>query len=86
MKSNFSLKPQLRQRKEAGLLIKREAYMLTKILEDTFRRAWESNLYKDHFYFVSQIFEEDWLPRDSIIDYDDETINGMPLADSREHE
>jgi hypothetical protein len=32
------------------------------------------------------MFEEDWTPRDTIIDYDDGTINGMPLADSREHE
>jgi len=32
------------------------------------------------------MFEEDWKPRDTIIDYDDGTVNGMPLEDSREHE
>jgi len=60
--------------------------MLTKILEDSFRRAWEIGLYESEIYFVSQMFEEDWMPRETIIDYDDGTIDGMPLADSRENE
>jgi hypothetical protein len=68
MKSTFSLKPQIWQRKEVGLPIKRKAYMLTKILEDIARTVWECDLYEDYLYFVSQMFEEDWMPRDTIID------------------
>jgi hypothetical protein len=57
-----------------------------RILEDKFHRLWEHGLYEDDLYFVSQMFEEDWMPRDTIIDYDDGTIYGMSPADGRECE
>jgi len=30
-------------------------------------------------YFVSQMFEKDWAPRDTIIDFNDDTVAGVPL-------
>jgi len=46
---------------------------------DMFRRTREANLYEDELYFVSQMFEDDWQPRDTVIDFDDGTIGGVPL-------
>lgn len=40
----------------------------------------ELQLYEHPLYFVSQMFEENWTPRDTVIDYDDGTINDVPLA------
>jgi hypothetical protein len=53
--------------------------MLTNILEDKIRWTREFDLYEDDFYFVSQMFEENWAPRDTIIEYSDETISDVPL-------
>jgi hypothetical protein len=53
--------------------------MLTNTIEDDIRIAHELNLYENDLYFVSQMFEENWAPRDTIIDYTDETILGEPL-------
>jgi len=53
--------------------------MLTNATEDKIRVANEINLYEDDLYFVSQMFEENWMPRDTIIDYSDETILGVAL-------
>ena len=47
--------------------------------EARFRRTWENEIYEDDFYFVSQMFEDEWMPRDTIIEYNDETISGVPL-------
>lgn len=44
-----------------------------------FRRTWENELYEDDFFFVSQMFEDEWMPRDTDIEYNDETISGVPL-------
>ena len=53
--------------------------MLTNTIEDKIRITHKLNLYEDDLYFVSQMFEENWTPRDTIIDYTDETISGEPL-------
>lgn len=39
----------------------------------------ECDLYEDDLYFIAQMFEEDWTPRDSYIDFDGGTINNVPL-------
>ncbi|KAF8859195.1 hypothetical protein BDZ45DRAFT_367421 [Acephala macrosclerotiorum] len=44
-----------------------------------FRRALEWGFYEDDLYFVSQMFEEEWTPRDTPIEFGDETISGVPL-------
>ena len=56
-----------------------KARMLTNTIEDKIRMNNKYNLYEDDLYFVSQMFEEIWTPRDTIIDYTDETILGEPL-------
>jgi hypothetical protein len=53
--------------------------MLTNTIEDKIRRNNEDNLYEDDLYFVAQMFEENWMPRDTEIDYSDETVTGEPL-------
>jgi hypothetical protein len=50
-----------------------------KFAETRFRNTRKSTMYEDEIYFVSQMFEENWQPRDSVIDYDDGTINDVPL-------
>jgi hypothetical protein len=52
---------------------------MVKERQDKIRITHELNLYEDDLYFVSQMFEENWTPRDTIIDYTDETILGEPL-------
>ncbi|KAI1121871.1 hypothetical protein F5Y10DRAFT_255370 [Nemania abortiva] len=39
----------------------------------------ELGLYEHEMFFVSQMFERDWSPRDTDIDYTDGTINDAPL-------
>ena len=56
-----------------------KACMLTDTIEDKIRFTHALNLYEDDLYFVSQMFEENWTPRDTIIDYTDETITGESL-------
>ena len=53
-----------------------KACMLTNTIEDKIRENNENNLYEDDLYFVAQMFEENWMPRDTEIDYNDETITG----------
>lgn len=53
--------------------------VLTDMIEARFRRTWENELYEDDFFFVSQMFEDEWMPRDTDIEYNDETISGVPL-------
>jgi hypothetical protein len=48
---------------------------------DRFQKAKENNLYEDELYFISQMFEDDWQPRESIIDFDDGTVNNVPLRE-----
>ena len=56
-----------------------KARMLTNTIENKIRIINKINLYEDDLYFVSQMFEENWTPRDTIIDYSDETVSGEPL-------
>jgi hypothetical protein len=48
---------------------------------DEFRTAKRLQLYEDDIYFISQLYEEDWQPRDSVIDFDGGTINDVPLRE-----
>jgi hypothetical protein len=41
----------------------------------------EFAMYEDELYFISQMFEENWQPRDSAIEFDDGTINDVPLRE-----
>jgi len=66
-------------RTEVRLSIKLLSPILTDMTEARFRRTWENELYEDDFYFVSQMFEDEWMPRDTNIEYNDETISGVPL-------
>jgi len=38
-------------------------------------------IYEDELYFISQMFEDDWQPRDSAIEYDDGTVNNVALRE-----
>lgn len=40
---------------------------LVRLKEDDFRAIKEYELYEDELYFVSQMFEKDWMPRDSYV-------------------
>jgi hypothetical protein len=53
--------------------------MLMIMTGDKIRSNNELSLYEDDLYFVGQMFEDDWMPRDTVIDYGDETIGGVPL-------
>jgi hypothetical protein len=44
-----------------------------------FRTAKEEWLYEDELFFIAQMFEDDWTPQNSVIDFDDGTINNVPL-------
>ncbi|PMD55147.1 uncharacterized protein K444DRAFT_538366 [Hyaloscypha bicolor E] len=52
---------------------------MVKDKKDRFRRTMEFELYEDDFYFVSQMFDDEWMPRDTVIEYGDETVAGVPL-------
>lgn len=52
---------------------------LTDITDDKIRVSNQLNLYEDDLYFLSQMFEKDWIPRDTIIDYDGGTVGNVPL-------
>ena len=40
---------------------------LVRLKEDDFRAIKEYGLYEDELYFISQMFEKDWMPRDSYV-------------------
>jgi len=46
-----------------------------------FRSVREISLYEDEMYFISQMYEDGWQPRDSVIDFDEGTINDVPLRE-----
>lgn len=48
-------------------------------LADTISYIKDQNLYEDELYFISQMFEEKWTPRETTIDYGDGTIGDFPL-------
>jgi hypothetical protein len=39
----------------------------------------ENDLYEHELYFISQMFEENWQPRDTIIDRAEGTINDVGM-------
>lgn len=47
--------------------------------EEKFRVAKEIDLYEDDLYFISQMFEEDWAPRETVIDFEEGTVADVPL-------
>ncbi|KAK5662535.1 hypothetical protein OQA88_8447 [Cercophora sp. LCS_1] len=55
-----------------------------KLLEEkdraeSIRMAHEHELYENDLYFISQMYEENWTPRDPRIDYDGGTVHGGPV-------
>ncbi|KAK0725842.1 hypothetical protein B0H67DRAFT_571698 [Lasiosphaeris hirsuta] len=46
---------------------------------ETIRHVRENELYESDFYFVSQMYEDNWQPRDSRIDFDGGTVHGGPV-------
>jgi hypothetical protein len=47
--------------------------------EDKIRTNRENDLYEHELYFVAQMFEDNWQPRDTIIDRTDGTVNDVGL-------
>lgn len=39
----------------------------------------ELHLYEDELYFIAQMFEPNWQPRDTVIDFEDGTVNNVGL-------
>jgi len=52
---------------------------MVKDRAEKIRRANDNGLYEDDLYFVAQMFENDWTPRDTEIDFDDGTVGDVPL-------
>ncbi|KAF2092916.1 hypothetical protein NA57DRAFT_49246 [Rhizodiscina lignyota] len=48
---------------------------------DDFRIAKDIGLYEHELYFISQMYEDDWQPREIAIDFDEGTINDVPLRE-----
>ncbi|KAK2803707.1 hypothetical protein FQN50_006925 [Emmonsiellopsis sp. PD_5] len=57
-----------------------ETKNMVKGREDIFKTTKDITLYEDDMYFVAQMFEDNWTPRDTVIDYDDGTVNDVPLS------
>jgi hypothetical protein len=53
--------------------------LLTNSTAEKIRRTNDNGLYEDDLYFVAQMFEKDWTPRDTEIDFDDRTVGDVPL-------
>jgi hypothetical protein len=49
------------------------------VIGEQFATLLEEELYEDELYFISQMFEEDWRPRDTAIDYQEGTLYDVPL-------
>jgi len=60
-------------------LQKTAALLDDKDRAESIRVTKEDDLYENELYFVSQMFEEKWQPRDMNIDYDNETVYGGPV-------
>ncbi len=56
-----------------------ETVTLTVTTEDKFSDNNQSNLYEDDLYFVSQMFEENWMPKDTTVEKGDDTVYDVPL-------
>lgn len=54
-------------------------YELTRVAAESIRLIREADLYENDLYFVSQMFEDNWQPREMKIDYDCGTIHGGPV-------
>lgn len=61
------------------MILSQHDLYLNVCTENQFNVASSLNLYEDDLYFVSQMFEQDWSPHDTIIDYDDGTVGDVPL-------
>ncbi|KAK3364552.1 hypothetical protein B0T25DRAFT_443157 [Lasiosphaeria hispida] len=54
----------------------------TKLLEEpteSLRTLKDQELYENDLYFVSQLYEDNWEPRDATIDFDGGTVHGGPV-------
>lgn len=52
---------------------------MVKDRAEKIRRTNDNGLYEDDLYFVAQMFEKDWTPRDTEIDFDNRTVSDVPL-------
>jgi hypothetical protein len=84
MKSSFLREPKSLSSKEVS--VRNKKFITTNLTKDTsetrMKTAMDNDLYEDELYFISQIFEENWQPRGSVIDFDEGTIYDVKL---REH-
>ncbi|KAH8883017.1 hypothetical protein GQ53DRAFT_664708 [Thozetella sp. PMI_491] len=53
---------------------------IVKKKQEEFENLRNLELCEHPLYFVSQLYEENWSPRDKVIEYGDATINDVPLA------
>ncbi|GAB1320924.1 hypothetical protein MFIFM68171_11134 [Madurella fahalii] len=53
--------------------------VLLKEKEPIIKTNIEHDLYEHELYFISQMFEENWQPRDTVIDYTEGTVNDVGL-------
>ncbi|KAL5325455.1 hypothetical protein ACEPPN_006580 [Leptodophora sp. 'Broadleaf-Isolate-01'] len=53
----------------------RKAVRMVKEREDEIRNLHTFGLYEDDLYFVSQMHEKNWTPRDIVIDYREGTVD-----------
>ncbi|KAK0642132.1 hypothetical protein B0T16DRAFT_334307 [Cercophora newfieldiana] len=65
--------------KDVIFLQKTRALLAEKDRAEEIRYVHEANLYENELFFVSQMFEENWQPRDIEIDTGSETIYGGPV-------
>ncbi|KAK1751523.1 cutinase transcription factor 1 beta [Echria macrotheca] len=60
-------------------LQKTQKLLEEKSRAESIRMARENELYENELYFISQMYEENWQPRDARIDFDGGTIHGGPV-------
>jgi hypothetical protein len=53
--------------------------LLVKERELLFKTNKDQTLYEHEMYFVAQMFEENWQPRETVVDFDEGTINNVGL-------
>ena len=47
--------------------------------EDVIKTNSKLDLYEHELYFIAQMFQENWQPQDTIIDYTEGTINNVGM-------
>lgn len=49
------------------------------VIESVIKTNNELDLYEHELYFVSQMFEENWQPRDTVVDRTEGTVNDLGM-------